>query len=42
LFGLATLDQTLPFQDSISVFWEVPTAIQVVELIQDTPFRKTR
>jgi hypothetical protein len=41
LFGLDTIDHVLPFQDSISVSSELPTAIQLVELVQDTPSRKT-
>jgi hypothetical protein len=43
--GLALIDQALPFQCSIRVWaidaplTEAPTAVQAVELVQDTPTR---
>ncbi len=37
-FGLGTTDQTMPFQDSVNVVpVDVPTAMQKLELVQDTP-----
>jgi hypothetical protein len=45
VLGLGTIDHTEPFHDSISVWFSkpstasMPTAVQAVELLHDTPVK---